>query len=168
MAPVLAADIGGTNIRLAIYDDKYNVLYRENHETAAVADFHDMINDFLEHAKPDVKGKVVSGCFAVAGPVKVVAERNRVEMTNAHFIVDESLIERNTHLENARVLNDFTAIGYCVNVLKSKDYKLLRKGKKAAHEPKVVVGAGTGLGIAILVPTNEHFEPIKSEGGHAD
>lgn len=168
MAPVLAVDIGGTNMRLVIYDEKYTILYRENHETGAVADFHELINDFLEHAKNDVKEDVENGCFAIAGPVKVIAGRNRVEMTNAHLIIDETLIERNTKLKHARVINDFTAIGYSVNVLKGKDCKLLRKGKAVSGEPKVVVGAGTGLGIAILVPKNDVYEPIKSEGGHAD
>jgi glucokinase len=69
-------------------------------------------------------------------------------------------------------MNDFEAIGYGINLLKKKDFLIINKkiSNKIKNQTKAVIGAGTGLGKAIL-NYDECFNcyvPIASEGGHAD
>src|SRR5206468_3123334 len=43
----------------------------------------------------------------------------------------------------------------------------IQSGKAAADEPRVVMGVGTGLGVAYLVKDGEGFREIPGESGHA-
>ena len=72
-------------------------------------------------------------------------------------------------------INDFTAAGYGISVLTSKDCDILGSSGEANMEEgagsvKVVIGPGTGLGVGILVKASEDslYEPYPSEGGHTD
>ncbi|MFB6245420.1 MAG: glucokinase [Candidatus Nanohaloarchaea archaeon] len=162
-------DIGGTNDDLAaveVSEQGLEIVFKEDRSTRRHQDFSKVVNDFLEDLREDMEIEVDSACFAVAGPV----ENQRVEMPHTDLTIDADRLEKETELEEVRVINDFDAIGYAVNILDGKDLRQVQKGHQRAQKPIAVVGAGTGLGKNLVI-YDEHIDtyvPHSSEGGHAD
>jgi glucokinase len=66
------------------------------------------------------------------------------------------------------LLNDFEAIGYGIEGLAEHDLVTLQTGSMDPTGTRAVLGAGTGLGEALLVPSGAHYTVVATEGGHAD
>ncbi len=64
------------------------------------------------------------------------------------------------------MINDFQAIGYAIEVLGNDDLVCLQEGNPITDGPKVILGAGTGLGEALMVARDGQYDVIASEGGH--
>ena len=67
-----------------------------------------------------------------------------------------------------RVINDFAAAGLGIAQLSDADLLTLQEGTAIDHGPRVVVGAGTGLGVGILTWSEGHYRVLPSEAGHVD
>jgi len=166
---VLAADIGGTNANLALIDTKNMKTLLEQHTpTKKIVSFETHVQEFLTRG---IKKKIIvtKGCFAIAGPITEKAGRKTVQMSNTKLTISETILEKETTLTHARIINDFEAIGYAINVVTLNDVLVIRPGRKT-KEPCVVIGAGTGLGKVLMV-FDEHIKkylPVKSEVGHTD
>ena len=65
-----------------------------------------------------------------------------------------------------RVVNDFEALAWALPGLTAADIRLIGRGPEPGHGVKVVLGPGTGLGVAALVPVAGAWRVIASEGGH--
>src|SRR4051812_13003602 len=63
---ILAGDIGGTNTRLATFDEKLNKVREKTFENAGRASFTDVVREFLGSSGE----KIERAAFGVAGPVK--------------------------------------------------------------------------------------------------
>src|SRR5262249_59197597 len=66
-----------------------------------------------------------------------------------------------------RVLNDFEAIAWALPQLGAAHTRPLGKPVAARAGVKVVLGPGTGLGVAALLPADGRWHVVASEGGHA-
>jgi glucokinase len=66
------------------------------------------------------------------------------------------------------LVNDFEAVGYGIGELEEKDLIVLQQGKPEAKSLRAVIGAGTGLGQAILSPLHKSWRVWPTEGGHTD
>src|SRR5256885_12134051 len=103
--------------------------------------------------------------FGVAGPVT----NGRCQTTNLPWILDERDLARTLGLASVRLANDFHALALGILALGQADLVMLNEGARDASGPCALIGAGTGLGEAILVPgTGGRYVVIASEGGHAD
>jgi glucokinase len=71
-------------------------------------------------------------------------------------------------LANARIINDFEAVGHGIGVLEPADLETLQEGLPRERWPIALIGAGTGLGEAYLVWGDGRYDVHASEGGHAD
>lgn len=166
---VLAADIGGTKtlLRLArLAPDDTHTLYtvhQANYASAAYADFTLLLEDFLAGcgARPDTIG------LAIAGPVNGQAPRQHARLTNLPWQLDSAQLARHF---SARVLfiNDFQAIGHGIPLLESARLTTLHAATRQAGAPAVVLGAGTGLGVALLLPCDGQYVVLPTEAGHMD
>ena len=107
----LCGDIGGTNANLCLATNNghLEIGHIDHLPTKDFHSFPELINAYLDTCDE----LPASACFAVAGVVK----NQRVEMTNADLVVDAKEIEAKTSLDNVKVINDFDAVGYAVNVL---------------------------------------------------
>jgi glucokinase len=167
-AVVLAADVGGTNTKIAIarFDEAgLTPLARRVYASRSYAAFEDVVSTFL--AEGDVlpfAHELAAGCFAVAGPV----ERGAARLTNLTWIIDESALARRFLLPQVRVINDFAAVGLAIDHVSPPDLLTLQAGAPVARSHRVVVGAGTGLGVAWLTWNEGRYWVHPSEGGHAD
>jgi len=65
-----------------------------------------------------------------------------------------------------RVVNDFEAIAWALTRLTADDANRLVAAADASRRA-AVLGPGTGLGVAALVPVDGRWQVLASEGGHA-
>ncbi len=159
---ILAADVGGTNTRLALAD-KSSVL-----EASALRfqnrDFSGLdaaIRRFLRESGWPV---LAGACIAVAGPVL----NNRVRLTNIDWEVDAAVLSRDLGGIRVSVINDLQAIGHALHLLKRNDLQeLIQSRGNKLENPRLVINAGTGFNaVAVHAAGNGRFI-APSECGHA-
>lgn len=107
--------------------------------------------------------RIDAAVIAIAGPVEGGAGR----VVNSGWQVSGSLLKRRFDWPTLYLVNDFAAAAY--GVLEA-DTRLRRLGGPAQYVsdyPRVVVGAGTGFGVAQIVKCADTWQVVASEGGHA-
>jgi glucokinase len=72
------------------------------------------------------------------------------------------------NIPKINLLNDFAANSFGILGLKDFDVHTLQEGETRENSPIAVIGAGTGLGQAFLVPQGKKYQIFASEGGHTD
>jgi glucokinase len=160
---VLAGDIGGTKTAVAIVevsDAGLAVRRFQKYESACFASLEEILSSFLEGIErlPRAAG------FGVAGPV----EAGRARVTKLPWVVEERRLEREIGIPRVRVINDFVAAACGLPYLRPRQLVTLQPGRPEPKGPIGLIGAGTGLGQAALVWSRDRYEPLASEGGHAD
>ena len=164
---ILAGDIGGTKTHLALFVDErprggqLREVRGERLPSAAFADLGAAIRAFL---REDEARAVTAAAFGIAGPV--VGDTCRT--TNLPWSIDGADLARELALPRVRLLNDFHALALGLGLLGTDDLELLQEGEVDPQGPQAVIGAGTGLGEAIVVPTAAGPRVLATEGGHAD
>ncbi|MFN7133546.1 MAG: glucokinase [Myxococcales bacterium] len=156
---LLAGDVGGTKTILALVEND-RVLRRHTYPSGDFPALEPMIETFLG----DDRGTVARACFGVAGPV--VDDLCRA--TNLPWVIDARELERRLGFSRARLVNDFHALAIGIGALGPAEFAVLNEAPSDPRGPWVVIGAGTGLGEAIVVRGPAGFEVISSEGGHTD
>ena len=162
----LAGDIGGTNTSLILSDHSDNdiqTIYKCTYSSKDYIDFYILLDDFLQKCSK-VKSHINAACFAIAGPI----QSNEVHVTNLPWIIKEREILRRFKIKNVKLVNDFQAIGHSLATLDDKDIKTLQSGKPDIEGPKLLLGAGTGLGMGIIVSNKTDVNILPSECGNAD
>jgi glucokinase len=156
---ILLADIGATNARFALLRKGQGI---GPVRTLAVSDhpqFTDAVAAFLDGHRPPIGGAML----AVAGPV----EGERCALTNCAWTVDAAELRRVLGVSAVRVVNDFEATALSLPALQASHLAVLGGGRPVAGAPMVVLGPGTGLGLACHVPRDRSPLVIATEGGHA-
>lgn len=165
---VLAGDIGGTTTRLQIAACEAGVcrpLREQRFASATFPQFTAVLHEFLKDAPAD---RIRSACFGIAGPVQQTVTGQFVRVTNLPWQLDSDALAREFGIAKLRLINDFQAIGYAIEHLAPEQLLVVQQGQPIAHGPRAVLGAGTGLGQALLVWQGERYEVLATEGGHAD
>jgi len=158
--PVLLGDIGASNARFAVLS-KGVVGPIRYFSVADFPRFIDVIEAFWKHERgPRTARRAV---LAVAGPV----EADRCVLTNCPWTVDAQELRAAFDLAAVRVCNDFEAAALSLPHLTDADLYRLGGGAARRDAPMVVLGPGTGLGVAGLVQGAQGPVVIACEGGHA-
>lgn len=157
---VLAGDIGGTNARFAIIEGN-TIIFERHYPSKDFDKFEDVFAVFVEDAPEPVPSRA---CLAVAG----VVEGNRVEATNIPWTIDGHDLKERFGLETVYLINDFEAAAWGITILHRDHLVQIGGGKPISNGPKAILGAGTGLGQAILAPCNKGYRVLPTEGGHVD
>lgn len=157
---LLAGDIGGTKTLLRCIEVDGSVSLEGRYDTGAYVRFDDLLRAFL----PQLPGPVDAACFAVAGPVR----EGYAELTNRGWVMEESALESQFAIGRVAVINDFSAIALGVPLLPPEHLISLHPGTRDPHAPKGILGAGTGLGEAIVVTHGGIHQVLPTEGGHGD
>lgn len=170
---VLAGDIGGTKTWLRIADfstgsNRGRVLYERRYESHSYPSLIPMLHEFLISAGGGAAPSLNKACFGVAGPITQAIAGQIVRVTNLPWEIDSMSLAREVGIERVRLINDFQAIGYGIEALADKDLAVLQDGQPRPDAPRAVIGPGTGLGVALMIRQNDHYEVLSSEGGHAD
>lgn len=157
---VVAGDIGGTKSLLRCVESSGAVSADARYDSEAFKTFDDLLRDFLSHCP----GPVDQACFAVAGPVL----GEHAEVTNVGWKIHAPVLAASVGIGRVKLINDFYAIAVGVPLLEPQDLLNLQKGTRDRTAPIGILGAGTGLGEAIVVPHGDQFIVVPSEGGHQD
>lgn len=155
----LVADIGGTNARFALLNDKGIPVSPVTLRCDDFPDFGVAATTFL--SEQGVTG-LQSAAIAVATPVT----GDQIKLTNNHWSFSTEQTRRSLGLESLHVINDFTALALSVPHLPDAELKRVGGGEAQAHHPIAVIGPGTGLGVSGLVWSGAHWVPLQGEGGH--
>lgn len=159
---ILAGDVGGTNTRLAFFEQREGNLacvLEQVYPSHGYASLEDIVADFLALRKvhPD------SISIGVAGPVRDGVCR----ATNLPWVVDARLVAQRIGFCSIILINDLEANAYGIATLAPVDFALLQRGAPDARGNCVVVSPGTGLGEAALHWEGTRYAPLASEGGHS-
>ncbi|MES1982463.1 MAG: glucokinase [Pseudomonadota bacterium] len=163
MSHILAGDIGGTKTLLQIRSTAGTgaVLLQKSYPSAAYAGLAEILQQFLTEAGVT---DIAAACFALAGPVL----GRRVQLTNLPWAVDADELAGRFAIPRLQLVNDFAAVGHGLDALQPSDLLTLQSASAEAHGTRLVVGAGTGLGVGYLTWCNGKYMVHPSEGGHMD
>lgn len=160
--PILIGDIGGTNARFAILIDSY--ADPKLFPTVKTADFSS-IDDAIQASVLDrTSVQPRSAVLAVAGPVK----GDEVDLTNCDWVVRPNEMARGLGLCDIIILNDFEAQALAVVSIDDEHLEPIKSGTAHAGASRVVLGPGTGLGVAGLIHMRHSWIPVPGEAGHMD
>jgi glucokinase len=160
---VLAGDIGGTKTAVAIAEvgpRSLSFARMETYPSGGWKGLEEILDDFLaaENRRPR------AAVFGVAGPVR----HGRAQVTKLPWKLDERQLARRLRIGRVRLINDFVAAALGIPRLSKRKTALVVPGRAEPDEPIGVIGAGTGLGQAALVPSRGEWIAVASEGGHVD
>lgn len=167
---VLAADIGGTKTLLQLAEftpgtaRPQRVLREARYDSAAYADLVPLLQDFLR----DDAGPLHGACLAVAGPVRGDATQQTATLTNLPWQLDSQYLATALGLPVVRLINDFQAVGHGIAAVSHAELIALHDRPAQPQAPRLVLGAGTGLGVALLIPCSGRYEVFPTEAGHMD
>ena len=159
MSPTLLGDIGGSKSRFALANlagQLEHVLVIEND---TVADLEAAIARYLEET--DARPRTAT--LAIAGPI----DGDEVALTNRAWRFRRGELAERFGFLQLRIVNDFEAIAWALPRLGAADTRPLGKPAGRRDGVKLVLGPGTGLGVAALLPADGRWHVVASEGGHA-
>ena len=163
---ILAGDVGGTKVHLALYNFANGRLQSVRDEKFPAHNFASLdavVEKFLANCD-EKKSDIVGACFGCPGPVR----DGCLKLTNLPWILDERNLERSLGIPNISLINDLEANGYGIPELAPEAIFTLHHGAPEATGHVGLIAAGTGLGEALLIWDGKKHRPIPSEGGHCD
>jgi glucokinase len=167
---ILAGDVGGTKVHLALYDFEGGRLKPIRDHKFPSKDFamlDDVVNKFLDaaddHPATD-RSEIAAACFGCPGPVR----DGRLKLTNLPWTLDQRELQKSLSIGHVFLINDLEANGYGIPEVALEKLHMLHPGAPDAEGHRGLVSAGTGLGEALLIWDGKRHRPIPSEGGHCD
>jgi len=162
---LLGGDVGGTKTNLGLFARSPagapRLLRSGNYASTDFPGLAPMLADFLGADG----ARVGAACFGVPGPVL----DNRTKTPNLAWELDGEELARGSGIAAVRLVNDLVATAEAIPRLGAEDLALLHPGSGGAAEGnRVLLAAGTGLGMALLPWMNGRHVPVASEGGHMD
>lgn len=160
--PILIGDIGGTNARFSILID----------ESGEQISFPNVVNKDFATIDEAIRVSVLettdykprSLILALAGPIK----GDEVPLTNFPWVVRPKILMADLGFSEVLLLNDFEAQALAAATLGENDRQHLGSLSEAPLGSRVVLGPGTGLGVAGLLRARDTWFPVPGEGGHVD
>ncbi len=160
--PRLLADVGATYARFAlevapgVFDQVVSLRCAEH------ADFYSAVTAYIG-GLPDVSlAGIRNAAVAIANPVS----GDEVRMTNYHWRFSIEQMRERLQFDNLVVVNDFTALAMSVPSLMSHQHRQVGGGAPVPRSVIGLIGAGTGLGVSGLIPADNGWIALGTEGGH--
>ena len=158
--PLVVADVGGTNVRLASIDAPGAPL--RSLGNLRTADFPGPAEAIRAATRSAAAPRSVVLCGA--GPI----DGRRCQLTNAAWIIDGDALAAALSLDQGLLLNDFEAQALSLPAIPADGLLTIGPDLPAGKGPRLVLGPGTGLGVGALVNAAGRHVPVPSEGGHVD
>ena len=165
MFPYIVADVGGTNVCFGLVTGRnkttseYEICQLWSQATEEFDSFESCLDAYIATINCQ---RPANACIAIAGPVTA----DHVQMTNLNWDFSVSGLSKQFGIERLEVLNDFGALAYSTLHVPTSDLCVIYAGTPIADAPRAVIGPGTGLGVAALIPTAGRWRPVTGEGGH--
>ena len=165
-ASFLAADVGGTHARIGLIDPNANqhapaIVHYKKFACADYASLAEILREFVRGIDAP---SVTQACIACAG----YAHGDNLINANLPWQVSISEICRDLGLQRVTLVNDFKAVAYATHFHDVDDSTTIAgDGPIKLNLPRLVIGPGTGLGAAVLIPGEPRPGILTSEAGHA-
>ena len=159
MSLTLLADIGGTKSRFALANSAgrpERILIMDND---TVADLDGAVSRYLD----ETGARPRAATLAIAGPI----DGEEVALTNRAWRFRRGELAKRFGWSQLRIVNDFEAIAWALRNLAPNETRPLGPPLPPREGVRAVLGPGTGLGVAALLPAGGHWHVVASEGGHA-
>lgn len=156
----LIADIGATNARFAL---SAGGVYRDE-RVLKCADYPGVADAARAYLAMVGDPEITMAALAVAGPV----DGDRVSMTNHPWVFSIEETKRGLDLDHIVVMNDFKAVAFGVPHLSAEHIRVVGPARTARSDAPIgIIGPGTGLGVASLIPDGAGgYIAVPGEGGH--
>jgi len=158
---ILAGDVGGTKVNLALYDFVGGDLKHTRDKQYPAKEYsglEEIVREFV------VNEKVTAACFGVPGPVR----DGRLRLTNLPWTLDSRQLAADLKIDYVFLINDLQANGYGIAELTGEQIYTLAEGDAQQIGNRALISAGTGLGEAFMIWDGRDYVPYPSEGGHSD
>lgn len=156
----LIADIGATNSRCALLDKQGHLVSPEIFENRNFAGIDQVLDAYLDRRRASDQPR--RAALAIAAPVL----GDRIEMSNIDWVLSQSALKQRLGLQSLAVINDFEALAWALPALKREHCRPIGGGTADPKGARAVLGPGSGLGVASLVPSKDGWTAVGSEGGH--
>lgn len=170
--PFLAADVGGTHARIGLMlgtpgdRQPVRVLHYHRYHCADWSDLGSLLRDFVAQ-------------LAIAGHAPLQGRIRRCVVASAGVVLDDAIVNENLPwpvsiaalreqlgLAQLEVINDFEAVAWATQFLSvDETLPVIETAQPAARGPVLVMGPGTGLGSAVLLPRAGHAQVLPTEAG---
>jgi len=160
---VLAGDVGGTKTLLALVErdgSGVRLLHERRFESAAYRGLAPIVAEFIAATGAAVE----SACFGVPGAVV----GGECRTPNLPWTIRATEVGEASGNARVTLINDFAAAALGVLALGEESLVALQAGRSDPRGTRAVLGAGTGLGQAILAWTGDRYTVLPTEAGHAD
>ncbi|WEN15674.1 glucokinase [Rhodanobacter sp. AS-Z3] len=169
--PLLAADVGGTHARIGLVTaakdgQSVNVLHYHRYSCADWSGLPAMLKDFVEQlaGTPHAGMRVQLRECAVACAGYVVDDA--IVNQNLPWSVSIAEIRAALDIRQVAVINDFEAVAYATQLIAANDARsIIESSQPASRGPVLVMGPGTGLGSAVLLPGSSRAQVLATEAG---
>jgi glucokinase len=158
---ILAGDVGGTKVHLALYEfinGKLEYNRDERYPAKNYSGLQEIVKEFLGASKAS------AACFGVPGPVR----DGRLRLTNLPWTLDSRELAASLGIQHVFLINDLEANGYGIAELSDGQVYTLSEGDASQMGNRALIAAGTGLGEGFLIWNGRSHTPYPSEGGHVD
>ena len=169
---IVAGDIGGTKTNLGLFDamrrnadgrEAPALVERATYASPDHGGLEEVLADFLE--RTGTRGSIDAAAFGVAGPVL----DGRVETPNLPWVVEAAAIEAQFEIPRVGLLNDLEATAAGIPALLDSELVVLQPGcPPYTLHAAALLAPGTGMGMALLIPVGDRWQPQATEGGHVD
>lgn len=158
---ILGGDLGGTKTLLALAEKDAGgglaIVRQQRYASADYADFASLLGEFLTGSGP-----IEAACFGIAGPT----DGQTAKLTYLPWRLSAAELGRRFALGRVALTNDFAAAAHGLPLVAAEHIRPLYRGMPVVGAPRLLLGAGTGLGVAGLVWDGDHYRVIPGEGGH--
>jgi glucokinase len=158
---ILAGDVGGTKVRLALFKEKgIDFIDEQKFVSHEFPDFASLLKSFLSQ-----KGskKITRASFGVAGPV----HERKCQATNLPWVISADDLEKELEIPDVHLINDLEANAWGLRCLSEGEFFMINVGEEMKGN-QTIISAGTGLGEAGLYWDGKSHQPFATEGGHCD
>jgi glucokinase len=155
---ILVADIGGTNSRVGFAEPGG----RPQRILSVANDSVDGPEGVLARALEGATAPPSLAVLALAAPVA----GETIALTNRDWVLRPKQLAARFGIAKVHALNDFEALAYALPAFTEQDLQPVGDAFAFPHGARLVLGPGTGLGVAALIPSGDGWQAVASEAGH--
>ncbi len=157
----LIADIGATNTRCALVNDKGREIAPEVFHNSDFTGLPGLLKVYLDHRRASDQPK--RAALAIAAPIV----GDEVRMTNIDWHFSQKELTNELGLTRLFLCNDFAAVAWGLPKLTAEDLRTVGNGTAAPRATLATLGPGSGIGVSALIPSTDGWSVVTGEGGHA-
>ncbi|MFN5701586.1 MAG: glucokinase [Betaproteobacteria bacterium] len=172
--PWVVADIGGTHARFAWVDQAGHAVQQV--QTLPTTEFSgpaQAMQHYLAQLPAEHQHRAQEQGLCAAWALATAVDGDWLEMTNARWRFSRHAEQQRLGLQALRVFNDFEALAWSLPHLGPAQLRSWDDRWPSLQGPLAVIGPGTGLGVAGMMPTApagaagaSGWAALPGEGGH--